>query len=93
MNYIEYEDCQHADVLCDSEDIILLKDETLPLLHFAVNEAGPLIRQISHIPGPLRLHFVPKAFAGRFSRSALPNGASTRISGMTTWPIRRRGLP
>jgi ribosomal protein S18 acetylase RimI-like enzyme len=65
MNYIDFEDCRNAEVLCGSDNLILLKDaaKTPAMLYFAVDDFEALVKIIADMQGKLRLHFVPKEFA------------------------------
>lgn len=65
MNYIDYDDCENAEVLYDRDDLILLHDKskTIAVLYFATDDFGFLISIIADIPGKLRLNFVPHEFA------------------------------
>ena len=67
MNYLETDDVKDAAVLHDDGDMILLHDKSTgsATLHFAVNDFERLMEVLGHIPGGLRLCFVPKAFAKR----------------------------
>lgn len=65
INYVDYEDCKHADVLCDQEDLIMLQDntQTPQMLYFATNHFEALVTFIANLSGELRLHFVPRQYA------------------------------
>ena len=65
MMYIEYSDCMDANVLVDSESMIILLDEnkTPAMLFYATDDYERLIAEITAIPGKLRLHFVPRKYA------------------------------
>ena len=64
MNYIDFSDCENADVLYDQEDLIVLydKSKTPAMLFFAADDFASVIRAIAGISGKLRLHFVPRVY-------------------------------
>ena len=65
MNYIDYEDCENAEVLYDCDELILLHDKskTPAMLYFATDDFESVVKIIADISGKLRLHFVPREFA------------------------------
>ena len=65
MNYLDFEDCENAHVLQNDSQLILLLDEssTPPMLYFATDNFEKVVDEVANIPGDLRLHFVPRAFA------------------------------
>jgi len=65
INYINFDDCKSAELLKDSDNLILILDKSKSpaRLYFAANEFKPLINIIAGISGKLRLHFVPREFA------------------------------
>ena len=69
MNYIDFDDCINAELIHDSDDLILIKDSTkaTAMLYFATNNFEALVKKIAKIPGKLRLHFVPRAFVASLS--------------------------
>ena len=69
MNYTEYDECKNAEILLDCDDLILLidKSKTHAMLYFATDDFEALIKIIADIPGKLRLHFVPREYAGHLS--------------------------
>ena len=69
MNYLDFEDCVNAAVLCDSDGFILLHDtsKTPAMLYFAADDFGRVVDAIAGLPGGLRLHFVPRAYAERLT--------------------------
>jgi len=66
MTYIEYSDCTDADLLSDDENMILLHDKTKSpaMLYYATDDYSGLVERVATIPGKLRLHFVPRVYAG-----------------------------
>lgn len=65
MSYIDFDECKHAEVLFDCDDLILMRDSSkMPsMLYFATDDFEALVKIIAHLTGQLRLHFVPKEFA------------------------------
>lgn len=61
ITYMEFDNCKNAEILHNCDDLILLRDGTM--LHFATRNFDMLIKEITKMPGKLRLHFVPKKFA------------------------------
>ncbi|MCL2171545.1 MAG: GNAT family N-acetyltransferase [Defluviitaleaceae bacterium] len=64
MNYVCFDDCKNADVVCNDDDLVLLKDmgETPAMIYFAADDFGRVIEHLRDMPGELRLHFVPKEY-------------------------------
>jgi len=69
MNYIDIDDIKDAEILYDSDDLVLLLDKSkeLAMLHFATNDFSPVVKAIANIPDNLRLHFVPREYAAELS--------------------------
>ena len=65
LNYIDYADCENAEILVDDEQLILLIDRSqVPnMLHFATDDFAKVVAKIKEMAGALRLHFVPKEYA------------------------------
>jgi ribosomal protein S18 acetylase RimI-like enzyme len=67
MNHITFEDCKNAEILHNTGDLILMRDNSKApaMLYFAANDFGDIIKIIQEMPktDKLRLHFVPKEFA------------------------------
>jgi len=70
MNYIDFDDCKNATIICNDDKLILLHDKTKSpsMLYFAVNTFNDLLKILVDIPGKLRLHFVPKEYALSLSK-------------------------
>lgn len=67
MNYVDYEDCANAEIIHDRDDLVLLLDrsKTPAMLYFGADDFAALVKIIAGLPGKLRVHFVPRAFAAR----------------------------
>lgn len=70
MNYIDFDECENAEVFCNCDDLILIRgrDKTPNMVYFAVNDFEVLIKKIAEMPGGLRLHFVPREFAAQLNK-------------------------
>ena len=70
MNYLDFEDCQNAEVLVDRDDLLLLQDnsKTPAMLYFATDRFESLLHAIADMPGALRLHFVPHEYAPQLKK-------------------------
>ena len=67
MHYIDYDECKNAQVLHNTDDLILIHDtnKSPAMLYFAANDFETLVKLIADIPGQLRMHFVPREYAGK----------------------------
>jgi ribosomal protein S18 acetylase RimI-like enzyme len=74
LEHVDYEDCVDADVLCEQDGLILLKEKASPLLHFAANDFRAVIEKAAALPGALRIHFVPQEY-----------NAALKDMGFTDW--------
>jgi ribosomal protein S18 acetylase RimI-like enzyme len=64
MNYIDFDDCKNAEILCERSDLILLKDnsKTPSMLYFAANDFESFVKIVTDLSSSLRLHFVPRQY-------------------------------
>jgi len=67
MSYIDFDDCKNACILHDCDELILLQDKskTPAMLYFATDNFQLVIDAIAQISGAIKLHFVPREFAGQ----------------------------
>ncbi|MCL2593687.1 MAG: GNAT family N-acetyltransferase [Defluviitaleaceae bacterium] len=67
MNYIDFDDCKNAEILHDSNDLILLYDRSKsPIMtHWAADNFEAVAKAVTLLPGKLRIHFVPDEFRER----------------------------
>ncbi len=65
LQYADFEDCRGADVDQDGDGVILLCDhgQSPAFLYFAANDFHKVIEKIEKIREPLRINFVPHAYA------------------------------
>lgn len=70
MNYVDFKDCQNAEVLFERDDLILLRDnsKTPAMLYFATDRFEALLHVIADMPGALRLHFIPHEYAPQLEK-------------------------
>ena len=66
LKYVEFEDCEQADILCGGDMIVLCDHSKTPaFLHFAADDFDRVIEKINKIKEPLRINFVPHEHAQR----------------------------
>jgi len=58
MNYIQFDECNIANILRNDSDIIILQNGKM--LYFATDDFSLVLEEIVKINSPLRLHFVPR---------------------------------
>ena len=66
MKYIDFDACKNAEILYDNAALILLQDKSkVPsMLYFATNDFEEVVHTIAKLSGKLRLHFIPRVYAG-----------------------------
>ena len=64
MSYIDFDDCESAEILHDDDDFIFLRDKSKSpaMLYFAANDFVAVVNAIAGLSGSLRLHFVPRRY-------------------------------
>lgn len=69
MQYIDYSDCEKAETLCDSAELILLLDASKDpaMLHFAARDFDLVAEKAANLQGKLRIHFVPRSHAPKLA--------------------------
>ena len=67
LNYADFDDCQNAEILIDEKQFILLinRSKTPNMLYFATDDFVEVVAKTKEIAEALRLHFVPKEYAGQ----------------------------